>query len=93
VPFFTVTISTGRTFRWVLMLVVIHSVSECLRIAECSCIVRSSKVALSHWLLQTATQVMLCVRHRVQWDERLRAVQLMFRMLIVCVLSHCNTAV
>jgi hypothetical protein len=38
-------------------------------------------VALSHWLLQTATQVMLCVRHHIQWDVPRCAVQLTFRIL------------
>ena len=60
---------------------VIHSVCECLHIAKCSCIVCLSMVVLSHWLLQTATQVMLCVRHHVQWDVWQCAVQLMFRIL------------
>jgi len=58
-----------------------HNVSECLRIGKCSCIVCLNMVSLSHWLFQTATQVMLCDRHHVQWDVQRFAVHMMFRIL------------
>jgi hypothetical protein len=62
VPFFTVTHSIGRTFRWVLMLVVWFIVSV---FTYCKVFLVLSGWALSHRLLRTATEEIFCISQRV----------------------------